>query len=92
MTNEVEVKRVIKSMLESLLPDILRQSNNSIREATVVSADAGARTISVTVANTGSVISGVKYIASATPKTNDACLLLSADPNFKGRVYALVFN
>lgn len=89
---EKDIEQKFTNLITKLLPDILRNLNNSVRTGTVQSVDLNAHTIQVMADGTGGNISGVRYSSTVTPVPGMQCVLLSADPTLRGRVYAIVFN
>ena len=90
--NEKDLEKKLITLIERILPNILRNGNNSVRSGIVNDVNAPSRTVQVTVDGTGQTLLGVKYIGNATPAVGAGCILISPDPALKGKVVALVFN
>lgn len=93
MMTDQDILTQLQKIVEKSLPDIIRNGNNSIRDAVVASLDLATRTCSVTILGTGEILGNIKYIANTdNPQVGMYCQLISSDPKLGARVKAYIIN
>lgn len=90
-SSEKELEQSMERLIAKLLPNILKDKNNTVRNGIISSVNTSANIVDVRMIGAGEVLTSIPYIATEEVLIGSRCLVLSSDPTLKSASYALVF-
>lgn len=80
----------MEKIIAKILPKLIAQKTNNIRLGIITSVRSQSRTASVVIIGTNEKLNGIKYSKGITNVAiNNTCMIISTDPNNKGRNYII---
>lgn len=90
--SEKDLEQSVKKLITKLLPDILKNGNNTVRNGIVSSVSASGGQIDMRMIGSAETLSGLPFIAMGEVMVGSRGLVLSSDPTVKSANYALIFS
>jgi len=86
--NVEQVRKVFENASSAVLPDVIREKNQSIRVATITRVNSTTKTAQIRFSATGETVNNIKYPKNFTDVlVGETCLVISADPRSKGQLF-----
>ena len=90
-TTAQDAREQMKSIMQELLPDVLREMVNTVRLARILNVQTDSRSADIQIVSTGEVISDVRMGKGTETNAvdDDLCVIVSDDPIRDGSNYII---
>lgn len=91
-SSEKDIEQALEKVVARLLPGILKDRNNTVRNGVVSSVNPSSGQVDMRMIGSGEVLPNLRYVSNGDFTVGAKGLVLSSDPNVKSANFAIIFT